>query len=161
MQNEEKTKENQKEIRSDGYKNLLNKYGTKNDASEHYAFESDGIISDVDLEINYEENGLFAKIIDIPADDAVRGGCNYNISDVDITTFIDKSLDELDFKAKAAEALKWARLFGGSIMVMLLTMQESLTILSIGIIFRELMNCRFLNCPLLLLTITAFTEQAE
>ena len=118
MQNEEKTKENQKEIRSDGYKNLLNKYGTKNDASEHYAFESDGIISDVDLEINYEENGLFAKIIDIPADDAVRGGCNYNISDVDITTFIDKSLDELDFKAKAAEALKWARLFGGSIMVM-------------------------------------------
>lgn len=118
MQNEEKTKENQKEIRSDGYKNLLNKYGTKNDASEHYAFESDGNVSDVDLEINYEENGLFAKIIDIPADDAVRGGCNYNISDVDITTFIDKSLDELDFKAKAAEALKWARLFGGSIMVM-------------------------------------------
>lgn len=116
MQSEEKTKE--KELRSDGYKNLLNKYGTKNDASEHYAFESDGVASDTDLEINYEENGLFAKIIDIPADDAVRGGCNYNISDVDITTFIDKSLDELDFKAKAAEALKWARLFGGSIMVM-------------------------------------------
>ena len=96
MQNEEKTKENQKEIRSDGYKNLLNKYGTKNDASEHYAFESDGIISDVDLEINYEENGLFAKIIDIPADDAVREGVIITYPMWTLRPFIDKSLDELD-----------------------------------------------------------------
>ena len=37
-------------------------------------FESDDPVTDVELTLNYEENGLFAKIIDIPSDDAVSSG---------------------------------------------------------------------------------------
>ncbi len=111
-------KEPEREIRTDGYKNLMNKYGTQKDSSESYRFEMDSPVSDMELELNYEENGLFAKIIDIPADDAVSKGFKYGINDADIETFIEDSLDELDFKEKVSEAIKWSRLFGGSLIVM-------------------------------------------
>jgi len=109
-----------KEKRADGYKNLLNKYGTQDDVSEHYRFESDAPVTDIELSLNYEENGLFSKIIDIPADDAVSSGFDYGVNDVDLEAFINDSLDELDFEEKASEAIRWSRLYGGSLMVMII-----------------------------------------
>lgn len=109
-----------REVRRDGYQNLLNKYGTKNDVSENYRFVSDEPVSDVELTLNYEGNGLFARIIDIPADEAVSSGFSYGISDTDIENFINNSLDELDFEEKAAAAIKWSRLYGGALMVMII-----------------------------------------
>ncbi len=80
----EKKVQKAREVRRDGYQNLLNKYGTKNDVSENYRFVSDEPVSDVELTLNYEGNGLFARIIDIPADEAVSSGFTYGISDTDI-----------------------------------------------------------------------------
>lgn len=117
---QDKEKDQDKEKRADGYKNLLNKYGTQEDVSEHYRFESDAPVTDIELSLNYEENGLFSKIIDIPADDAVSSGFDYGVNDVDLETFINDSLDELDFEEKASEALRWSRLYGGSLMVMII-----------------------------------------
>lgn len=74
----------------------------------------------VELTLNYEENGLFAKIIDIPSDDAVSSGFEYGVNDVDLETFINDSLDELDFEGAASTAIKWSRLYGGSLMVMII-----------------------------------------
>ena len=108
-----------REVRRDGYQNMLNKYGTKNDVSENYRFVSDEPVADVELTLNYEGNGLFARIIDIPADEAVSSGFTYGISDTDIENFINNSLDELDFEEKAATAIKWSRLYGGALMVMI------------------------------------------
>ena len=107
-----------KKTRSDGYVNLMTKYGTQDDSSEHYRFESDDPVTDAELSINYDENGLFAKIIDIPAEDAVSSGFSYGLSDSEIEKFIDTSLDELDFGEKAETALKWTRLYGGALGVM-------------------------------------------
>lgn len=109
-----------KQKRSDGYKNLVNKYGTKEDASEQYRFEGDTPVTDIELTLNYEENGLFAKIMDLPADDAVSSGFSYGINNIEMETFINDSLDELNFTEKAATAIKWSRLYGGSIMVMMI-----------------------------------------
>lgn len=118
MQEHEKEKPREKaEYREDGYKNLLNKYGTQKDISEQYRFESSGAVTDVELTINYEENGLFTKIIDLPADDAVSSGFSYGTNNVDLENFINDSLEELDFEEKAATALKWSRLYGGALMV--------------------------------------------
>lgn len=117
MQENEEVKE--KEKRADGYKNLMSKYGTKDDVSEQYRFESGEPVADIELTLNYEENGLFSKIIDIPADDSVSSGFDFGITDVDLVNFINKSLDEIDFESKAAEANKWARLYGGALMVMI------------------------------------------
>lgn len=106
--------------RADGYVNLLNKYGTKDDVSEHYRFEGGAPVTDVELTLHYEENGLFSKIIDIPADDAVSSGFSYGAGNAEMERFINDSLDELDFEEKAATALKWARLYGGALMVMVI-----------------------------------------
>lgn len=113
-------KEQSKESRADGYQNLMNKYGTKDDVSEQYRFESGEPVTDIELTINYEENGLFAKIIDIPADEAVSSGFDYGITDTDLEKFINKSLEELNFEEQIATAIKWSRLYGGSLVVMLI-----------------------------------------
>lgn len=123
---QEEAKEKATQHRADGYKNLLNKYGTTDDVSEQYRFENDDPVTDVELTINYEENGLFSKIIDIPADDAVSSGFSYSVTDADLENFINKSLDELNFEEKASTAIKWARLYGGSLMVMLIDDGRSL-----------------------------------
>lgn len=112
--------DNEKESRADGYKNLMNKYGTQDDVSEQYRFERDEPVTDVELTLNYEENGLFSKIIDIPADDAVSSGFEYGVNDTDLENFINDSLDELDFEGAASTAIKWSRLYGGSLMVMII-----------------------------------------
>lgn len=108
-----------KKKRVDGYKNLMSKYGTKKDVSELYRFERDDPVADIELTLNYEENGLFAKIIDIPADDAVSSGFSYGM-DNDLENFVNESLDELDFEENASTAIKWSRLYGGALMVMII-----------------------------------------
>ena len=106
--------------REDGYANAMNKYGTSLDSSDQYSFVSDGEVSDDTLMLNYEENGLFSRIIDTPAEEAIIHGFSLpGLSDKE-TSFALASLDELDWDAVASTAVKWARLFGGSIAVMLI-----------------------------------------
>lgn len=105
--------------RRDGYVNLLNKYGTAQDNTTAYFFEGEPTVPDMDLARHYEGEGLFAKIIDTPAEEAVKHGFELGINNPDIESFITDSLDELDWEEKAATAIKWARLYGGSLIVML------------------------------------------
>ena len=65
--------------REDGYVNLLNKYGTKQDNSEAYKFEREPVIPDMQLTGLYEGNGLFSKIIDTPAEEALKHGFDLNL----------------------------------------------------------------------------------
>ena len=37
----------EKEARADGYINLMNKYGTRDDTSEQYRFQSEGSVTDM------------------------------------------------------------------------------------------------------------------
>lgn len=107
--------------RADGYVNLMNKYGTSKDASEQYRFVSEGIVDDDTLSVTYEGNGLFARIIDTPAEEAVKHGFTLkNINDESVEEFYMSALDELDWDETAITCLKWARLFGGSLAVMLI-----------------------------------------
>jgi len=107
-------------MREDGYVNLMNKYGTKRDNSEAYQYEQEPMIPDKQLTSLYEGNGLFAKIIDTPAEEALKHGFDLNLKSDDIEAFVEEALDDLDWEAKAATAIKWARLYGGAIIVMLI-----------------------------------------
>lgn len=106
--------------RSDGYANMLNKYGTPQDNSTAYRFQSEGPVPDTLLTQHYEENGLFAKIIDAPAEEAIKHGFDLDIDDPDAAQLLDDALDALEWTEKAATAVKWARLYGGAIIVMLI-----------------------------------------
>jgi phage-related protein (TIGR01555 family) len=106
--------------REDGYVNLLNKYGTKQDNSEAYKFEREPVIPDMQLTGLYEGNGLFSKIIDTPAEEALKHGFDLNLKSDEVNAFVEDALDDLEWEEKAATAIKWARLYGGALIVMLI-----------------------------------------
>lgn len=105
--------------RYDGYSNILTRYGTKNDSSTAYTYSAEDIVPDMDLTDQYVGNGLFSKIIDAPAEEAVKHGYDFKLNDPDVEDFISDELDRLDWEETAATAIKWARLYGGAIVVML------------------------------------------
>lgn len=106
--------------RVDGYVNLLNKYGTTQDNSQSYSYQGESVVPDLSLTEQYQSNGLFAKIIDAPAEEAVKHGFDLGLNDGKLDEFVEDKLDELDWEEKVSTAIKWARLYGGSIIVMLI-----------------------------------------
>lgn len=107
--------------RADGYVNMMTRYGTQKDASEQYKFVPEDAVTDELLTMYYEGNGLFAKIIDTPAEEAIKHGFELkDVSDQAVEDFYTEALDELDWEETAMTAIKWARLFGGSLAVMLI-----------------------------------------
>lgn len=106
-------------FREDGkYMNLLNRYGTERDNAQAWTYASDNGILDTQLMTMYETNGLFQKIIDRPAEEAVKHGLDLQL-DEELKKDIERKLDYLDWEDKVTEALAWCRLFGGAIIVML------------------------------------------
>ena len=106
--------------REDGYVNAINRYGTQKDISEQYKYVPEPLVPDEVLAAHYEGNGLFAKIIDAPAEEAVKHGFTLDdVTDEKLNAFYAEALDELDWEEMAMTGIKWARLFGGSIAVML------------------------------------------
>ena len=106
--------------RHDGYVNMFNKFGTAQDNAAAYRFRPDGIVLDSVLTQHYENNGLFAKIIDAPAEEAVRHGFELDAEQAQTGEILCGALDALGWEEKAATAVKWARLYGGSVIVMLI-----------------------------------------
>lgn len=105
----------------DGYVNLMTRYGTSKDSSTQYKFAPEPPVPNDVLTRHYEGNGLFAKIIDAPAEEAIKHGFKLNnIKDQKLEDFYTEALEELDWDQTAETAIKWARLFGGSIAVMLI-----------------------------------------
>ncbi len=109
-----------KPFRVDGYINLLNKYGTAQDNSEAYQYASENQTPDTILMTHYEQNGLFGKIIDIPAQEAVKKGFKLNIADAAVEDYIQKKVRRMKFFTTVEESLKWSRLFGGALAVMII-----------------------------------------
>ena len=108
-------------FREDGFVNLVNKYGTSKDSTEQYKFQKEPIVPDDVLTAFYEGNGLFARVIDAPADECVKKGFELEgIKDEKINKFYREALGELEWEENISTAIKWARLFGGSIVVMLI-----------------------------------------
>ena len=85
--------------REDGYVNLLNKYGTKQDNSEAYKFEREPVIPDMQLTGLYEGNGLFCYSFCIAAGqnghrDSVSAGSS-NIDAVCTNSIADQQLQRI------------------------------------------------------------------
>lgn len=114
-----KTGKIKSQLRLDGYYNVLNKYGTQHDSTEYYRWASGEAVSDTELADLYDSNGLFSTIIDAPADDATKNGIDLGIKDKDLQKKLEDHLQTIHYQSNLAKALKWARLFGGSAVVML------------------------------------------
>jgi len=109
------------DYRNDGFVNFVTKYGTYSDANEHYFFMPEADVSDDTLTRFYEGNGLFAKIIDVPAEEAMKHGFTLgDLADAEIIDYYQKICEDLDLEESMTIGMRWARLFGGSIGVMLI-----------------------------------------
>lgn len=101
-------------FRADGYMNMLTKAGTWKDSTEAYVYQYETPTPDVELAQMYQSNGLFTRIIDKPSEMALKNGFDFGIGDADIEQYLQKKLTKLKWTSNATKAEKWARLFGGS-----------------------------------------------
>ena len=106
-------------FRNDGYMNMLTKVGTMQDNSTAWSYASDPFTSDMKLSQLYIGNGLFAKIIDRPAEDAIAKGLDLSDLGEDLEKKVFARLDKLRFNETVITAEKWSRLYGGAIVVAL------------------------------------------
>lgn len=65
----------------------------------------------------YEQNGLLAKIVDMPAEDAAYCGFTLEGISLPARSYLMRQLDRLEWTTAAATGLKWQRLFGGALAV--------------------------------------------
>lgn len=76
--------------------------------------------SDIQLALFYEQNGLFAKIIDAPAEAATSADFSLSLEGPEVAAALELLEDWLRWSEIAETAVKWSRLFGGALVVMLI-----------------------------------------
>lgn len=110
-------------IKKDGWANLFSGLGTKADKRKTTKAVPNGFLMDVELETIYADDGLGARVIDLLPEDMMKQGWHYNFAS-EKEGFEEKSkvYDEI-FKTigankKITQALKWARLYGGCIILL-------------------------------------------
>ncbi len=96
--------------RFDGFLNVLQNLGTPGVTNSRYA------IGAFELCELYMTNGLAQKIIDRPSDDATQKGVEI---DGDEERLMMDEYDRLQVLAKVANALRWSRLMGGAVILLI------------------------------------------
>lgn len=104
----------------DGYYNMLNKYGTRQDNQTAYDYLSDPFVDDMTLVKMYEGNGLFSTIIDRPAEEATKHGLDIDFGKEEVSNYIYERMDDIGFEEQFTTAIKWSRLYGGAIGVLII-----------------------------------------
>jgi len=104
----------------DGFKNIIKGLGTSKDPRSSVTYEMGLRINQVTANNLYVYNWLAAKVVDIPIDDATRKWRNILVPDADKKKKIEVALKEFDVKGKINLAFKWARVFGGSVILVII-----------------------------------------
>ena len=108
-------------MRQDGYMNAMFGQGFRwTDPFSHYRQGVD-FVSDQQCTHLYTYNGIAKSIIDIPADEAMRNGFEVEFEGDDdaINKQVQSLCEDLDVQYKFSEALAWADLYGGSVIVVM------------------------------------------
>jgi len=102
----------------DGFKNILKGLGGDKDGRMHRQFVPGINITQQIADNLYAYNWLAAKVVDTPVEDATRKWRNLLIPDPGKKEDIEEVYKKFDIKGKFDQALKWARVFGGAVIVM-------------------------------------------
>jgi len=101
----------------DGFKNIMKGLGGSKDPRNQVTYQKGLRITQVTANNLYVYNWLAAKCVDIPIDDATRKWRNLLIPDADKKKEIEDALKKYDVKGKINIASKWARVFGGAVIL--------------------------------------------
>lgn len=101
----------------DGFKNIIKGLGTSRDPRENTYYQQGQIIDQNTANNLYVYNWIAAKVANIPVDDATRKWRNLLISDADEKKAIEDIMTQFQVKEKVNQASKWARVFGGAVII--------------------------------------------
>ena len=102
--------------RLDSYQEIFLNIGTGGDPFNYGGMGPARTMRRADLERIYMADGVGRRIVDIVPEEMFRNG--FNVEGVDNMDEIKSMWDEIDASNKIINALIWARLYGGSIIVM-------------------------------------------
>lgn len=109
--------------REDGWSNVLSNLGTAFDKRERSTIRQPGQFSREQLSAMYRSDDVCATLVDLPAREMTRKWLDFQTDDDkegDVKSAVIDALDGLDaLNAKRAffDALRWARLYGGSAII--------------------------------------------
>jgi len=104
----------------DGFVNLLKGLGSRKDATIHTDFSAGLRINQQVAENLYAYSWLCAKIVDIRVEDAVRRWRTILIDDVKKKEEFNQQYIDWGVKEKIIQAAKWARAYGGAVIIPIL-----------------------------------------
>jgi hypothetical protein len=106
-----------KQGRVDNYFNKFSGYGGNNDPFNQATFVGQGSLSFSDVDEFYQGHWIFRRAIDVLVCDSTREWVDLKTEDKDLIGEIVKKGKELKIIENTAEALRLARMYGGSILV--------------------------------------------
>lgn len=116
--------------RSDSYANVLTAMGTVGDKSSGAIFLRRPDLNIEELNAMYEQDAMSARIVDRLPDDATREGFTLNSTEEFDFASVQSEMEDLNGVANVADAWRWSRLYGGSLLIMVvndgLPMEEPL-----------------------------------
>jgi len=98
----------------------------------------------LDLELRYRGSWIAAAAVDLPAEDMTRSGISLTNIPCELADELQEEMIELNIWGTLCEALKWSRLFGGSLLYIMIDGQDPSTPLNMDSIdvgqFKGLMS---------------------
>lgn len=109
---------NKPKITADGYVEAFTGAGTTRDRSSFVKAKSARLLQDAEVLDLYLSDGFARKIVDVPAEEMTRAGVNIeSIEDEILEKEIESRLQDLDAMRHLNDAVRWSRLFGGSLLI--------------------------------------------
>lgn len=102
----------------DSLTNAITGMGGMLDKSTHSAYQAQSAMGQAELEAMYRSDWIAAKAVDLVAEDMTRAWRTMTGLDQPQLEALMRAEKRLGLKGKIQDALKWARLYGGSIVVM-------------------------------------------
>lgn len=108
------------EKKLDGWKNELTGLGYyARDKRNSTVIQSKNRLTEDELERLYTESHTIRRVVDIPAREMLRKGFKIKIDgDPDTAVEIEQDLEDMQVRKKLTQALKWSRVFGGSVVML-------------------------------------------
>lgn len=104
-------------MRTDSWTNVLVGLGGRSDKSKYTEHSGVEIITDDVLAGVYMNEGLGGRIVDVVADDMTREWITFDKTNEATIETLEDVFTELDAEEKFNEAIRWQRLYGGSLLL--------------------------------------------
>ena len=109
--------------RKDGWLNLFTGLGTRADKTKSTRAVPTGFLADAEKEIIYADDGLGARIVDLLPEDMMKQGWHYVFENEkegfdNYSKIYNHVFKEIRANYKITQALKWARLYGGALILL-------------------------------------------